>query len=167
MNQRDRIIFDLKGYIVKPAILSPEEVEEIKEFVLRQKNEPESLPPHQRSLPGGAFEKLIVHPVVMDILQDVIDSQIERIRLESTFLSYRKMGEGEWSPHAGGKTTNPNYAYNFHDGRIYAGMTRIVWELTEVLEGKGGTCFVPGSHKANYNIRNSSVPSLDKKDSGL
>ena len=74
MNQRDRIIFDLKGYIVKPAVLSPEEVEEIKAFVLRQKNEPESLPPHQRSLPGGAFAKLIDHPVVMDILQDVIDN---------------------------------------------------------------------------------------------
>lgn len=74
MNQCDRIIFDLKGYIVKPAVLSPEEVEEIQEFVLRQKKEPESLLPHQRSLPGGAFEKLIGHPVVTDILQDVIDN---------------------------------------------------------------------------------------------
>ncbi len=167
MNQRDRIIFDLKGYIVKPGVLSQGEVEELKEFVLRQKHEPDSLPPHQRSLPGGAFERFIDHPAVMDVLHDVIDSKTERIRLESTFLSYRQQGEGEWRPHAGGRTTNPNYAYNFHDGRIYAGMTRVVWELGEVLEGKGGTCFIPGSHKANYNIRNSTETSLDAKDSGI
>ena len=54
-----------------------------------------------------------------------------------------------------------------YDRRIYAGMRRVVWQLTEVLEEKGGTYFVPRSHKGNYNIRNSSVPSLDKKDSGL
>ena len=28
-------------------------------------------------------------------------------------------------------------------------MTRIVWELNEVVKGKGGTYLVPGSHKAN------------------
>lgn len=54
-----------------------------------------------------------------------------------------------------------------YDRRIYAGMTRVVWQLTEVLEEKGRTYFVPRSHKANYNIRNSSIPNLDKKDSGL
>ena len=62
MSEHDRIVFDLKGYIVKPAVLSQTEVEEIKEFVLRQKNDPESLPFHQRSLPGGAFAPLIDHP---------------------------------------------------------------------------------------------------------
>jgi hypothetical protein len=61
---------------------------------------------------------------------------------------------------------NPNYAYNFHDGRIYAGMTRVVWELNEVIENHGGTCFIPGSHKANYAIRKGH-PSIDARDSGL
>jgi hypothetical protein len=166
MNEHDRIVFDLKGFIVKPAVLSEEEVAEIQEFVLRQRNEPESLPPQERQLPGGPFERLIDHPAVMDVLLDVIDKDVEKIRLENVFLSYREGEESPWSPHAGGRTTNPNYAYNFHDGRIYAGMTRVVWELTEVLEGKGGTCFLPGSHKANYNIRKG-IPSIDARDSGL
>jgi hypothetical protein len=166
MNAHDRIVFDLKGYVVKPAVLSVDEVEELKAFVLRQKNEPESLPPHQRRLPGGPFEKLIDHPAVMDVLLDVIDSDVEKIRLENVFLSYREPGDSRWDPHAGGRTTNPNYAYNFHDGRIYAGMTRVVWELTEVLENQGGTCFIPGSHKSNLNIRKA-PPSIDARDSGL
>ncbi|MGL5943628.1 MAG: phytanoyl-CoA dioxygenase family protein [Waterburya sp.] len=167
MTQHDRVVFDLKGYLLKPAVLSASEVKILKDFVLRQKNDPESLPPHERCLPGGPFAPLIDHPAVMNVLLDVIDPDIEKIRLEDVFLSYREMGEGEWKPHAGGRTTNPNYAYNFQDGRIYAGMTRIVWELNEVLENKGGTCFIPGSHKANYNIRTNPVASIDARDSGL
>ena len=167
MSEHDRIVFDLKGYLVKPAVLDKNEVEVIKEFVLRQKNDPQSLPPHERCLPGGAFAKLIDHKEVMNVLLSVIDPDPEKIRLENVFLSYRQQGEGEWKPHAGGRTTNPNYAYNFHDGRIYAGMTRVVWELNEVIEGKGGTCFIPGSHKANYNIRTNPVKTIDARDSGL
>ena len=167
MTQHDRVVFDLKGYIVKPAVLDPDEVKVIKESVLRQKGNPESLPPHERYLPGGAFARLIDHPAVMNVLLDVIDPDPAKIRLENVFLGYRQLGDGEWKPHAGGRTTNPNYAYNFHDGRIYAGMTRVVWELDEVIEGKGGTCFIPGSHKANYNIRTDPVASIDARDSGL
>ena len=167
MSEHDRIVFDLKGYIVKPAVLSTSEIEHIKEFVLRQKNEPDSLAPHQRSLPGGAFSTLIDHPAVMEVLLNVIDPDPAKIRLEDVFLSYRQQGEGEWRPHAGGRTNNPNYSYNFTDGRIYAGMTRVVWELNEVLADKGGTCFIPGSHKANHNIRTNPVQSIDARDSGL
>jgi hypothetical protein len=166
MTDHERIIFDLKGFVVKPAVLSPDEVAELKAFVLRQRAEPEALPPHQRRLPGGPFERLIDHPAVMDVLQDVIDPDVEKIRLENVFMSYREPGDSKWDPHAGGRTTNPNYAYNFHDGRIYAGMTRAVWELNEVLEDGGGTCFIPGSHKANYPIRKGH-PKIDARDSGL
>jgi len=167
MSDRDRVLFDLKGYIVKPAVLDAKEIKLLKEFTLRQKEDPNSLPPHQRRLPGGAFASLIDHPQVMSVLLSVIDSDRAKIRLEDIFLSYRSLGEGEWRPHGGGRTTNPNYAYNFNDGRIYAGMTRVVWELNEVLEDKGGTCFMPGSHKANYNIRTNPIASLDARDSGV
>jgi hypothetical protein len=166
VNEHDRIVFDLKGYIVKPGVLSEAETKELREFVLCQRREPESLPSHQRRLPGGPVERLIDHPAVMDVLLDVIDPDVEKIRLENVFLSYRQGEESKWDPHAGGRTTNPNYAYNFHDGRIYAGMTRVVWELTEVRENQGGTCFIPGSHKANYNIRKCPA-SIDARDSGL
>lgn len=167
MSQHDRIVFDLKGYLVKPAVLKPEEIATIKDLVLRQQNDPASLPVHERQLPGGAFASLIDHPEVIKILLNVIDPDINKIRLENVFLSYREKGEGKWEPHAGGRTTNPNYAYNFHDGKIYSGMTRVVWELTEVIENQGGTCFLPGSHKANYNIRTNPLASIDAKDSGL
>ena len=167
VKEHDRVVFDLKGYLVKPAILNENEVTLLKELVLRQKNDPQSLPTHEQCLPGGAFAKLIDHPAVMNVLLDVIDPDLNKIRLENVFLNYRELGEGEWKPHAGGRTTNPNYAYNFQNGRIYAGMTRVVWELNEVLKDKGGTCFIPGSHKANYNIRTNPIASIDARNSGL
>ena len=48
-------------------------------------------------------------------------------------------------------------------------MTRIGWELNEVVEGKCGTCLVPGSHKANlFSAQESSWPeAADDPDSGV
>ena len=166
MNAHDQMVFDLKGFILKPAVLPESQIAALREFVLRQREDRDSLPPQQRHLPGGAVEELIDHPAVMDVLLDVIDKDLDKIRLENVFLSVREVGDdGKWEPHAGGRTTNPNYAYNFHDGRIYAGMTRVVWELTEVVEDQGGTCFIPGSHKANLPIRKGD-PVIDARDSG-
>ena len=65
MHEHGRVVFDLKGYLVIPGVLSEAEVRELQEFVLRQRSEPESLPPHQRSLPGGLAERSIDHPAVM------------------------------------------------------------------------------------------------------
>ena len=87
----------------------------------------------------------------MGILQEVIDPDRERIRLESVFISGRSAEKtgNEWRPHVGGTNLHPSFSFRFHNGRIYSAMTRIVWELNEVKKGQGGTCLVPGSHKAN------------------
>src|SRR5436190_930738 len=39
-------------------------------------------------------------------------------------------------------------------------------ELAEVIEDQGGTCFIPGSHKASYRLRKG-IESIDARDSGL
>ncbi|MBT3345344.1 MAG: hypothetical protein HN712_21000 [Gemmatimonadetes bacterium] len=48
-------------------------------------------------------------------------------------------------------------------------MTRVVWELNEVVEGKGGTCLVPGSHKANIASAQAGTwpEEADREDSGV
>ena len=86
------------------------------------------------------------------VLHGIIDDETGKIRLEHASLNYRTQEDERrrWSPHAGGVTVNPNYSYQYHDGRIYSGMTRIVWELNGVEKGQGGTAFIPGSHKSNF-----------------
>lgn len=152
MTEEEMVLFDLKGYILFPAVLSEEEIGPIKEQCEKLRRDKESLPPEARTIPGGPASVLIDHPAIMRVLHTVIDDDTNKIRLESAFLSYRHKDDGHkgWNPHAGGRTVNPNYSYQYHDGRIYSGMTRVVWELNEVEKGKGATAFIPGSHKSNF-----------------
>ena len=151
MSDYEKFLFDLKGFIIIPAVLTGEEVDAARAHTDAYCNRPESLPEHHRAPIAGPSEFLIDHPRVMGILREVIDPDRERIRLESVFVSRRSVDDPteHWNPHVGGTNLNPSFSYRYHNGRIYAGLTRVVWELDEVIEGKGGTCLVPGSHKAN------------------
>ena len=151
MTAEEQFFFDLKGFILFPAVLEDGQIATIREQTRRLREAPESLPPAQRQLPGGAAAALIDHATVMRVLHTVI-GKTEKMRLENCFLAHRERGDGKWNPHAGGRTVNPNYSYQYHNGKIYSGMTRVVWELNEVVEGRGGTMFMPGSHKANLEI---------------
>ena len=89
LTQREKVLFDLKGFILFPAVLSAEEIAPIKEQCEALRQDPESLPPAGRKLPGGAAEVLIDHPAVMRVLHEIIDDETEKIRCENCFLSYR------------------------------------------------------------------------------
>jgi hypothetical protein len=151
MSDYEKFIFDLKGFFVIPSVLSQEEIETVRTHTQTYAQDPDSLAPPQRSPIAGPAEFLIDHPRVMGILCEVIDPDPQRIRLESVFVSNRSVNDNSdpWRPHVGGTNVHPSFSYRYHNGRIYGGMTRIVWELNEVVEGQGGTCLVPGSHKAN------------------
>jgi len=150
MTEYEQFLFDLKGFLVIPAVLSAAEIQIVRDHMNAYTQNPNSLPePHHAPIAGPA-EFLIDHPRAMGILQTVIDPDPERIRLESVFISQRGIDEKDpWQPHVGGANLLPSFSYRYHNGRIYGGMTRVVWELNEVVEGKGGTCLIPGSHKAN------------------
>jgi hypothetical protein len=166
LTEEELVLFDLKGYILFPGVLSEEEIAPIKEQAQTLHDDRESLSPGEQCLPGGPTSVLIDHPAVLRVLHSIIDDDDEKIRLENTFLSYRHIDDGHrgWTPHAGGKSVNPNYSYQYHDGKIFSGMTRVVWELNGVEKGKGGTAFIPGSHKSNYRKK---LPLFDDPDSGV
>lgn len=171
MSDYEKFLFDLKGFLVIPNVLTDEEIRTVREHTEIYAKNPESLPEHHRAPIAGPAEFLIDHPRVMSILQEVIDSRRERIRLESIFISSRSAGNtgNQWRPHVGGTNLQPSFSYRFHNGRIYSGMTRIVWELNEVKKGQGGTCLVPGSHKANLaSAQDGTWPEqADHPDSGV
>ncbi|MCZ6632484.1 MAG: phytanoyl-CoA dioxygenase family protein [bacterium] len=151
MSEYEKFLFDLKGFLVIPGVLTEKEVRIVREHIKTYTENPESLLEHHRAPMAGPAEFIIDHPRVMGILQEMIDPRRERIRLESIFISSRSVENtsNQWRPHVGGTNLDPSLTYRFHNGRIYSGMTRIVWELNEVKKGQGGTCLVPGSHKAN------------------
>ena len=147
MTEEERFRFDLTGFLVRPAILSPEEVAAIVDQIDRITHNPESLPPEQRAMPGGAASLLIDHPNVIDVLHEIIGPDI---RMEGTYCAWREKGERHGDLHGGGPNQiDPIFGYRFQNGRIHAGMVRVVFELTDVSEEDGATVFIPGSHKAN------------------
>ena len=171
MSEYEKFLFDLKGFLVIPGVLSDEETRAVRDHTEILLRDPESLPEHHRAPIAGPAEFLIDHPRVMGLLETVLAPKREHIRLESVFVSSRSADSSQdpWRPHARGANLHPSLSYRYHNGRIYSGMTRIVWELNEVKKGRGGTCLVPGSHKANLASHQDGAwpEEADAPDSGI
>lgn len=148
MTEEERFRFDLTGFLVRPAILKPKEVTAILEQVDRIKHDPESLPPQHRAVPGGPASLLIDHPQVIDVLHEVIGPDI---RLESPSCVWRCKGEEHGPLHGGGpKQADPIFGYRVKNGRIHAGMVRVIFELTDISMEDQSTHFLVGSHKSEF-----------------
>ena len=150
MTDEEKFRFDLTGFLVRPAILETDEIAAIVEQIDRIKHDPESLPPEHRSVPGGPSSLLIDHPKVTEVLHELIGPDV---RLEGTFCVWRSKGERHGELHGGGPgQIDPIFGYRCANGRIHAGMVRVVFELTDVTKQDGATHFIPGSHKANFSM---------------
>ncbi|MEE2657165.1 MAG: phytanoyl-CoA dioxygenase family protein [Candidatus Latescibacterota bacterium] len=148
MTDEEKFRFDLTGFLVRPAILQPEEIAAITEQIYKIKHEPESLSEHERAVPGGASSLIIDHPKVTEVLQEIIGDQL---RLEGSFCVWRRRGEQHGALHGGGRgQIDPIFGYRSAHDRIHAGMVRVVFELTDISKNDGATHFILGSHKANF-----------------
>ncbi len=148
MTDEERFRFDLSGFLVRPAILDQGQIAAIRDQIHRIKNDPQSLPPEHRAVPSGPSSILIDHPKVIEVLHEIIGPDI---RLEGSYCVWRQQGEAHGALHGGGpQQADPIFGYRVLNGRIHAGMVRVVFELSEVGENDGGTHFIAGSHKANF-----------------
>lgn len=149
MDDEQRFLFDLKGWLLLPGILDEATTRAVREHVLAGGS------PYT-----GPAQELLDHPAVADVLHDVLANDRGRLddahqfRCENSFPSVRSTG---WIapdtrvPHVvlparrGGPMT-----YQCRNGSIYSGLTRVVWELNPVRAGMGGTQFLSGTHKADF-----------------
>ncbi len=154
MTPEQKFFFDLRGWILLPAVLSEDEIEETKEEVYagaRQSYE-------------GALQKLLDHPAIVGILNEILSEDpfvkddCYGFRCEGSFITVRPPG---WSKSERGDNGLPHVVrppqqanamrYQVAGVKIFSGLTRVVWELEEVKAGTGGTSFLSGSHKAHFN----------------
>jgi len=91
MTDEEKFRFDLTGFLVRPAILAPDEIAAIVDQIDRIKHDPESLSPAERAMPGGAASLLIDHPKVMEVLHEIIGKDV---RLEAPFAFGAKRASG-------------------------------------------------------------------------
>lgn len=148
MTDEQKFFFDLRGWLLLPAVLT----------------EAECVPLREHFAAGGsAFEgpaqELLDHPAVVSVLEETLaewrgGEDYYPFRCENAFVTMRKEG---WKP--GGNdiphvVTPPQHAgamrYQVDGGKIYSALTRVVWELNPVKKGMGGTQFISGSHKVRF-----------------
>ena len=154
MTSEQKFFFDLRGWILLPAVLSETEIEEMKAEVYagaRQSYE-------------GVLQELLDHPAIVGVLNEILSEDpfvkddCYSFRCEGSFTTARPPG---WSKSERGDGGLPHVVrppqqanamrYQVAGGKIFSGLTRVVWELEEVKEGTGGTSFLNGSHKAHFN----------------
>lgn len=157
--QEQKYTFDARGWLLIPGVLTDDDLQEMRDFCMRLRNEPESIPEHERSTLGGPLQKLSDHPLVVGFMNEFVahpplaNQECYGFRMESCSLSYRTVGDGRFAPHNGNgmlRFPGDSHLYRCIPGKAYSGLTRVVWELNPVKKGTGGTLFVTASHKAVY-----------------
>jgi hypothetical protein len=176
MTASQKFMFDLRGWLLLPAVLTPGEVESCRRHVLAIHANPPVLPEHERNSFSGPCQELLDHPAVVAVLREIIapdlvdpmwradetrDFVADRsrpslaygFRCDNSFTMIRSADPNTpLGPHNGGPAMGPSHHYQVIDGRILSPSVRVVWELTDVPRNGGGTPFLSGSHKSHFNV---------------
>ncbi|MEM9926346.1 MAG: phytanoyl-CoA dioxygenase family protein [Cyanobacteria bacterium P01_D01_bin.50] len=153
MNEFERYLFDLQGFLVVENVLSNEEIAILRELVDNQialKNQPEASKLRFDSLLswGKPLRNLIDNPRITPYLSELLGG---KFRLDHDYLHIIREGLGPIGCylHGGGTPYDPTQYYSFRNGKIYNGLLAVAYELNDVNPGDGGFACIPGSHKSN------------------
>lgn len=152
MDEVQRYLFDLRGYLILPDVLSPAEVAELNRLIDAQGLSGPG-DDTQSARFGGflnwgcAFCDLLDHPRLMPILKTILG---DGFRLDHYYGIYMRAGTERLNLHGGGTPYDPPEYYHFRNGQMYNGLTVVAWNLSDTGPEYGGFCAVPGSHKANF-----------------
>ena len=108
MTEEQKYTFDVKGWILIPGVLSAADCDEIKEHVGRVGDDPQSLDALDRDIWGQPTQKLLDHPVVVGVLNEVLayeptaSDDSYGFRVDTSGLNRRSCGQDRFNPHGGG-----------------------------------------------------------------
>ncbi|MGH2355875.1 MAG: phytanoyl-CoA dioxygenase family protein [Chloroflexota bacterium] len=152
MNDEERYLFDLQGFLVLPGVLPLGEVQALNDLIDQQ-----GLPDPGEDVRsqrfggflrwGQPFRDLLDHPRTLPYLKELLDPGV---RLDHCYGIYMRQGSSGLSLHGGGTPYDRPEYYHFRNGQMYNGLTVVTWALVDVPPGQGGFACIPGSHKANY-----------------
>ena len=170
MDEDERYLFDINGYLHLKGVLTSEEVVQLNAGI---DHHGEQMSPIDRSLAGDSaalvgtsrrkglggmlawekpwcqpFRHLLVHPRIKSYL-DVILGTGYRLDHGPGLIAMDTGCEGGTLHGGGVERSNLLEAYFFKNDRIYTGLTVVEYLLADEGPGDGGVAVIPGSHKAN------------------
>jgi hypothetical protein len=166
----DEFLFDLRGFVIIPQLLSPQEVADCNAAVdtiprslprlgwhghIQREDHPEHRGiSYQQIYELPAFSKIIDHPNLINYIarfvggQDTFDYHHAPLYIDENFFNLR--GPGEAIPlHAGGHDVCKRMQFRYHNGRFACGQVNALIAYTDIGPGDGATMVIPGSHKSN------------------
>lgn len=163
MNDEQKYIFDLQGYIVLKKVMPAKVLAECNEAMDRFEAMETSDYPHPISVGGTrsaahlalsnivegdpVFHQLIDLPEVLDIVKTVSG---DTYRLNHTY-SISRWGPGECTHlHFHGTPLVPKCQYRYHNGRMLSTLTKAVFPMFDAGVEDGCFAVIPGSHKSNF-----------------
>ena len=170
MDDREKFLFDLNGYLVLEDVLTPAEVLAANAAVDCHADQ---ISDREPGLSGGAaplegrtgrgefrrnplaferpwcepFRRMLTHPRAIDVFNEILGPGF---RLDHGPGLIRMVRGTEGHQLHGGMTFDPSQYHRFDHGRMQCGLCVAAWQLTDVEAGDGGFACVPGSHKSNY-----------------
>lgn len=155
MNNHERYLFDLQGYLVVPDALNREEVDTLN-AIIDEKIDQE-VPPDANTHRffgdllawGSAYRQLIDNPRILPYLDALLGPGF---RMDHEYADIIRSGKGPIGTrlHGGATPQHPAFYYRCHSGEIRNGLTVVAYNLKDVNPGDGGFGCVPGSHKSNF-----------------
>lgn len=170
MNDDERYLFDLNGYLVLRQVLSAEDVQSMNAAI---DHHAEQMRPIDRSLAGQSdalagtsrrkdlggmlawerpwcepFRRMLVHPGVQPYLNGILGTGY-RLDHGPGLIAMDAGCEGGTLHGGGVERQDMSEPYFFKSDRIYTGLTVVEFLLADEGPGDGGVAVVPGSHKAN------------------
>lgn len=153
MNDNEKYLFDLQGYIAVENALEPAQLGALN-GVLDEHIASDCAAEMRTHRFGGlldwgpAYRALIDSPRVTPYLEQILG---ESFRLDHVYLDVIRSGTGPIGAnlHGGGAPFDPSQYYRYADGRMHNGLSVVAYNLADVGPDDGGFGCVPGSHKSN------------------
>ena len=173
MNEEELYLFDLNGYLVVEEVLTAAEVDAANAAIDRHADAVNirlgdlSLSGESTTLKGttgrgdlggmlgweepwrNVFRLMLSHPRIVPFLNQIVGPGF-RMDHSPGLITMSKGAEGHTLHGSSGPHFDPNQYYVYRDGQMHNGLTVVAWQLSDVEEGDGGLCLIPGSHKANF-----------------
>ena len=94
MTEEQRFVFDLKGWLLIPSVLTRAQIDALKAHLEALANDRESLDPVDRYSLSGPAQVLLDHPAIVNVLEEILghnrDDQSYGFRCESSFSTIRR-----------------------------------------------------------------------------
>ena len=154
MNEEERYLFDLQGYLLIENALSAETVAAMNAYIDAQAAQDPRWEGQQGNDKlenvltwGPEFLALLDHPRLLPMFKALLGSHL---RFDHDYAIFLQPGGGGLFLHGGGTPYDPSQYYHVIKDRIYSGLAVAVYALSDVPPGAGGFACIPGSHKSNF-----------------